>query len=77
MYAKGQGVTPDQAEAVRWYRKAAEQGDADGQFNLGFMYAKGQGVTQDQAEAVRWYRKAAEQGDAVAKRELVKLNASD
>jgi hypothetical protein len=64
MYANGRGVAQDAAEAVRWYRKAAEQGDADGQFNLGVMYANGRGVAQDAAEAVRWYRKAAEQGDA-------------
>jgi TPR repeat protein len=29
------------AEAVKWYRKAAEQGDADAQNNLGWMYARG------------------------------------
>ena len=38
MYDKGQGVPQDYAAAVSWYRKAAEQGDADAQFNLGFMY---------------------------------------
>ena len=49
-----------------WYRKAAEQGYADAQYNLGILYANGQGVTQDYAEAARWYRKAADQGDAIA-----------
>ncbi len=29
MYAKGQGVTQDYAQAVNWYRKAAEQGGAE------------------------------------------------
>ncbi|MEX4218568.1 sel1 repeat family protein, partial [Haemophilus influenzae] len=53
-------------EAVKWYRKAAEQGYADAQLNLGNMYAKGLGVKQDDVEAVKWYRKAAEQGDADA-----------
>jgi len=47
-------------------RKAAEQGNAAAQFNLGMMYANGQGVTQDYSEAFRWYRKAAEQGNATA-----------
>ena len=46
----------------RWYRKAADQGDAVAQFNLGSMYSKGQGVPQDYAQAVVWYRKAAEAG---------------
>ena len=51
---------------MKWFRKAAEQGDADAQFNLGVMYRNGQGVKQDDFEAVKWYRKAAEQGDAKA-----------
>ena len=40
-------------------RSAAEQGDAEAQFNLGLMYEQGQGITQDYAEALRWYRLAA------------------
>jgi TPR repeat protein len=38
------GVKQDAAEAVKWYRKAAEQGYARAQFNLGLMYAEGKGV---------------------------------
>ena len=38
------GVSEDDAEAVRWYRLAAEQGHASAQFNLGVMYARGEGV---------------------------------
>ena len=62
----GEGVSKDLSEAVRWYRKAAEQGIAQAQYNLGVCYEFGKGVSKDQAEAVRWYRKAAEQGDARA-----------
>ena len=51
---------------MKWYRLAAEQGNAYGQFNLGVMYANGQGVVQDNAEAVKLYRLAAEQGYASA-----------
>jgi len=47
---------------VRWYRKAAEQGYAGAQYNLGVTYAIDQGVKQDVVEAVRLCRKAAEQG---------------
>ena len=54
------------AEAVKWYRKAAEQGDAVAQCNLGVMYTTGQGVSQNYTEAVKWCRKAADQGDAQA-----------
>ena len=51
MYAKGQGVPQDYAEAVKWYRLAADQGIPTAQNNLGFMYAKGEGVPQDYSEA--------------------------
>jgi TPR repeat protein len=47
MYAKGRGVARDYGEAVRWYRMAAEQGDAGAQNNHGIMYALGEGVPQD------------------------------
>ena len=69
-YANGQGVAQDDAEALRWFRLAAEQGFAAAQFNLGFMYANGRGVAQDDAEALRWYHLAAEQGVAEAQRNL-------
>ncbi len=36
------GVARDEAEAVKWYRKAAEQGDAEGQLGLGLCYEYGQ-----------------------------------
>jgi TPR repeat protein len=47
---------------VKWYRKAAEQGQPRAQFNLGISFANGLGVAQDYDEAFKWYRKAAEQG---------------
>jgi TPR repeat protein len=66
MYANGQGVAKDDAQAASWYRKAAEQGSALAQNNLGSMYRYGLGVTQNNAEAVKWYRKPADQGNAGA-----------
>jgi len=51
---------------VRWYRRAAEQGEADAQFSLGLSYDIGQGVPQNYSEAAKWYRRAAEQGHAKA-----------
>jgi uncharacterized protein len=59
---QGLGVAQNYAEAVRWYRAAAEQGLGQAQVNLGVMYRQGLGVAQDNAEALRWYRAAAEQG---------------
>ena len=43
-----------------------EQGNAKGQYSVGYMYREGYGVPQGYAEATRWWRKAAEQGDAKA-----------
>ena len=51
-------------------RKAAEQGNAAAQYELGDMYYWGQGVPRDYTEAMKWYRKAAEQGFAAAQYEL-------
>jgi TPR repeat protein len=45
---------------------AAEQGDAEAQFNLAYCLATGNGRAKDTVEGVKWYRKAAEQGHAVA-----------
>ena len=39
----------DYAEAKKWFQKAADQGDADSQYNLGSLYYDGHGVTQDYA----------------------------
>jgi len=57
------GQAIDKKEAVKWYRLAADQGNADAQLFLGGMYNEGQGVLQDYKEAVKWYRLAAEQGN--------------
>jgi TPR repeat protein len=50
------------------YRRAAEQGDATAQFNLGLCYDEGAGVGQDFGQALYWYTKAAEQGLAIAQK---------
>ena len=47
---------------MKWFRKAAEQGNAPAQTILGMMYEDGRGITQDYTEAARWYRKATDQG---------------
>ena len=60
----------DYAESAKWWRLAAEQGDANTQNNLGSMYINGMGVIQDYAEAVKWYRLAAVQGEVGAQSNL-------
>ena len=47
-------------------RRAAEQGDPEAQFRLGFAYANGEGVPVDDAESLAWFRRAAEQGHDAA-----------
>ena len=64
------GVPQNYAEVVKWWRKAAEQGYASAQYNLGLMYKNGEGVPEDDVEAAKWYRKAAEQGNAWAQYNL-------
>lgn len=56
--------TQDYAEALTWYKKAADQGQADAQMTIGTMYLRGIGVTKDYTEALNWFRKAADQGHA-------------
>lgn len=68
-YVNGFGVAEDAAEAVKWFRKAAEQRDACApyaQIGLALMYSNGAGVAKDPVEAVKLYRKAAEQENAHA-----------
>ncbi len=58
------GKSKNVQKAVKYYRIAAERGNATGQTNLGIMYREGRGVTKDIAEAIKWFRKAADQGSA-------------
>jgi hypothetical protein len=64
------GKDRDYAEAAKWYRKAADQGDTKGQSQLASFYDLGQGVQRDYAEAAKWYRLAANQGDGSAQLSL-------
>ena len=76
-YDHGQGVTEDDAEAVRWYRLAAEQGHASAQYYLGYKFAQGEGVARNSGEAVRWLRKAAGQDHAAAQYRLGAMYFND
>lgn len=48
-------------EGFKWLYKAAEQGNAMAQQNIGFCYEKGIGIAQNYSEAFKWTKKAAEQ----------------
>ena len=60
IYSNGHGVQRNEAEAMKWYRRAADQGDADAQVKIGDMYFEGRAVAQDYSEAGRWYQFAAD-----------------
>ena len=60
----------DEVMAMKWYRKAAEQGYADAQYMLGLCYC----VKQDKPEAVKWLQKAAKQGHEKAKKALTEVS---
>jgi len=63
-YLDGDEVTQDTAEAMKWFRMAAENEDAHAAYTLGRIYYKGEGTSVDYAEAMKWFRIAAEKGDA-------------
>lgn len=66
IYYKGEEVTQDYAEGLKWFRKSADQGFAKAQYNVGQTYHQGQGVQQSDVEAIKFYRLAAAQGYAPA-----------
>jgi TPR repeat protein len=71
MYLLGRGVPQDRAEALKWFRRAADQGLAASEFMLGFAYRTGEyGVPQDHAQAIKWLRRAAQQGHNLAQSNL-------
>lgn len=69
-YHGSEGVPKNYKESMKWFRLAAEQGDADAQNTLGGMYERGNGVQKDFKEAAKWYRLAAAQGKVLAQYSL-------
>jgi len=67
VYATGDGVEASKAEAVGWFRRAAEQGHVDAQYNLGLAFAAGDGVAQDHMQAYLWWELAASHGSSDAR----------
>ena len=67
MFENGLGVERDVTEAVNWFIRSAEQGDANGQCNLGRMYAMGSGVDLDLVKAYQWLSLSGAQGESTAR----------
>jgi TPR repeat protein len=69
----GIGVVENIPEALKYYRFAATQGNAEAQYNLAGLYAwgvSGEGIPRDESEAKKWYRLAAVQGNGAAQKSL-------
>ena len=62
------GVPQDDAKAVYWWAKAAKQGNATAQRNLGGMHLRGEGVPEDYARAYAWSSISAAGGSARSKK---------
>lgn len=56
----------NETEAAKWYRKAAKQGDAESEYQLGYRYAEGIGVPRNDELAKKWLHRAALQGHSRA-----------
>ena len=74
-YRDGKVVDRNYAEAVSWFRKAAEKNDAAALDNLGWMCEHGSGIACSLEEAVKYYRAAAEKGHAQAQWNLGRMYA--
>lgn len=68
--ASGKMLDSDPESAAGWFFRAAEQGHADAQFNLGLLYLNGEGVVQNTSKAVEWFIRSAEQGNVDAQNNL-------
>jgi TPR repeat protein len=66
LYFNGEAGSKDYQQALRWFRLAAEQGEALAQTKIAIMYDDGQGVPHDVAQAYKWYSLAATNGDKPA-----------
>ena len=75
MGAHGDGVEKDPAQAIEWFRKAAEQGHALAQAKLGLAYLLGQGVAADPVEAWMWLDLSRSSGNDEAQKLLASLDA--
>ena len=63
LHASGQGVPQDYKEAMKWFRLAAEEGNAAAQNHLGLLYENGDGVPKDYVFAYKWFNLAVGSSD--------------
>jgi len=66
MYLTGRSVAKDEAAALAWFQKSADQGDRRSMLDLGVMLWNGQGTTSDRTLALSYVQKSADLGSASA-----------
>jgi len=72
-YEIGHGVPRSCTTAAQWVARAADEGNAAAQYNLGLRYRDGDGVPVNEGEAVKWLQKAASQQSSAARLALTPL----
>ncbi|MBJ90279.1 MAG: hypothetical protein CMO98_10505 [Woeseia sp.] len=75
-YLPGNSIISDEAEAAKWFHKAADNNHTEAQFCLGIMYHMGNGVPKDLAESLKWFNKAADMNYADAQLNLGIMHAN-
>ena len=76
MLDSGLGAPQDSAQALTWYKQAADKGFARAQYNLALQYEAGSGVPRNIPQAITLYRKAAAQGLTAARDHLQQLGVN-
>lgn len=74
MFARGEGVPRDPAQAQYWFEKSARGGSANAQFSYANLLWQGTYLTQNRRVALDWYKKAAAQDHAEAQFFLGRLS---
>jgi TPR repeat protein len=67
LHSEGRGVAKDDAQALQWFRKGAEQGNALAEYHLGVSLAEGRGAARDWNQALKWLKSSARQGLELAR----------
>jgi TPR repeat protein len=70
LYARGDGVSQDYAQAQAWLLKASMGGHPKAMYHLGEMYARGDGIEENPVDALTWFWLATTVGDRYAEKRL-------
>jgi TPR repeat protein len=76
LYARGELVPKDPAEAARWFLRAARNGNTAGEVEYAIALFNGEGTVKNEPMAARYFRRAAARGNAIAQNRLARLYAT-